>query len=177
MAKTATKTPRETYHCTECGWEAMKWVGRCSECQAWGTVVEKSAPRSRVQAGPVTSPAMRIGEVPIEDSMSRTSGVPELDRVLGGGLVPGAAILLAGEPGVGKSTLLLEVASQTARVRHRTLYITGEESAAQVRLRADRTGGIHDELYLAAETDLGAVHGHVNEVRPQLLVVDSVQTI
>ena len=115
--------------------------------------------------------------MPIEDSLSRTSGVPELDRVLGGGLVPGAAILLAGEPGVGKSTLLLEVAAQTARLRHRVLYVTGEESAAQVRMRADRTGAIQDELYLAAETDLGAVLGHVEEVKPTLLVVDSVQTI
>ena len=103
--------------------------------------------------------------------------MPELDRVLGGGLVPGAAILLAGEPGVGKSTLLLEVAAQTARTRQRTLYITGEESAAQVRLRADRTGGVHDELFLAAETDLGAVLTHIEEVRPTLVVVDSVQTI
>ena len=125
----------------------------------------------------MTAPARPIGEVPIEDSQARTSGVPELDRVLGGGLVPGAAILLAGEPGVGKSTLLLEVAAQTARLRHRVLYVTGEESAAQVRMRADRTGGIYAELYLAAETDLGAVLGHVEEVKPTLLVIDSVQTI
>jgi DNA repair protein RadA/Sms len=117
-----------------------------------------------------------IGQVPVEDSRSRSSGVPELDRVLGGGLVPGAAILLAGEPGVGKSTLLLEVATQTAR-RRRTLYITGEESASQVRLRADRTGAVQDELYLAAETDLGAVLTLVEQVRPELLVVDSIQTI
>jgi DNA repair protein RadA/Sms len=175
--RTAAKAPRATYHCNECGWEAMKWVGRCSECQAWGTVVEKSAPRSRVQAGPVTAPALPIGEVPSEEALSRTSGVPELDRVLGGGLVPGAAILLAGEPGVGKSTLLLEVASQMARQRHRVLYVTGEESAAQVRMRGDRTGAIQDELYLAAETDLGAVLGHVEAVKPTLVVVDSVQTI
>ncbi|MDQ6687319.1 MAG: DNA repair protein RadA [Actinomycetota bacterium] len=174
MARTAT---RAAYHCTECGWETVKWVGRCAECQAWGTVVEKSAPRSRAQAGPVTAPARPIGEVPIEDSHARASGVPELDRVLGGGLVPGAAILLAGEPGVGKSTLLLEVAAQTAARGHRTLYLTGEESAAQVRLRADRTGGVQDELYLAAETDLGAVLGHVEAVRPTLLVIDSIQTI
>src|SRR5215218_1628814 len=165
------------YHCGECGWETTKWVGRCGECQAWGSVVERSAPRSRVQAGPVSAPARPIGEIPIEDSQSRSSGVPELDRVLGGGLVPGAAILLAGEPGVGKSTLLLEVAAQTARVHLRTLYVTGEESASQVRLRADRTGGVHDELFLAAETDLGAVLTHIEEVRPTLLVVDSIQTI
>ena len=171
------KAPRPGYHCNECGWETGKWVGRCGECQAWGTVVEKSAPKSRVQAGPVTAPARPIGEVEIEDSRSRTSGVPELDRVLGGGLVPGAAILIAGEPGVGKSTLLLEVAAQTARLRHRVLYVTGEESAAQVRMRGDRTGAIQAELYLAAETDLGAVLGHVEAVKPTLLVVDSVQTI
>lgn len=171
------RAPKAAYQCSDCGWETGKWVGRCGECQAWGTVVERAAPRSRVQAGPVTAPARPIGEVPIEDSQARSSGVPELDRVLGGGLVPGAAILLAGEPGVGKSTLLLEVAAQTARLRHRVLYVTGEESAAQVRMRADRTGGIFPELYLAAETDLGAVLGHVEEVRPTLLVIDSVQTI
>jgi DNA repair protein RadA/Sms len=125
----------------------------------------------------VTTPALPIGEVPFEQSRARTSGVPELDRVLGGGLVPGAALLLAGEPGVGKSTLLLEVAAQTARLRHRVLYVTGEESAAQVRMRGDRTGAIMDELYLAAETDLGAVLGHVEAVKPTLLVIDSVQTI
>jgi len=172
-----TRTAPAAYHCSECGWEAVKWVGRCAECQAWGTLVERAAPKSRVQAGPVTQKAMPIGQIPIEDSQARSSGVPELDRVLGGGLVPGAAILLAGEPGVGKSTLLLEVAAQTARAGHRTLYLTGEESAAQVRLRADRTGGVQDELYLAAETDLGAVLGHVEEVKPALLVIDSIQTI
>jgi len=141
-------------------------------------VVEADAePRGRTAAGPVTSPAVPISQVAVEDSRARTSGVPELDRVLGGGVVRGAAVLLAGEPGVGKSTLLLEVASRTARSGLRVLYVTGEESASQVRLRADRTGAVHDELYLAAETDLGALLGHVNEVRPELLVVDSVQTI
>jgi len=125
----------------------------------------------------VTSAAVPIGQVSVESSAFRSSGVPELDRVLGGGLVPGAAILLAGEPGVGKSTLLLEVAAQTARYQRRTLYVTGEESAAQVRLRADRTGGVRDELYVAAETDLGAILTHIEQVRPEVLVVDSIQTI
>jgi len=131
---------------------------------------------ARTAATPVTTPAVPIGQVSVSESTFRTSGVPELDRVLGGGLVPGAVVLLAGEPGVGKSTLLLEVAAQTAR-RRRTLYVTGEESASQVRLRADRTNAIRDELYLAAETDLGAVLTHIEEVRPELLVIDSVQTI
>jgi DNA repair protein RadA/Sms len=176
MSKQTPRT-RPTYRCSECGWETAKWVGRCGECQAWGSVGEAAAAKGRTAAGPVTSPAVPIGQVPVEDSRARTSGVAELDRVLGGGLVPGAAVLLAGEPGVGKSTLLLEVAAQTARTGVRTLYVTGEESASQVRLRADRTRGVHHDLYLAAETDLGAVLGHVNEVRPRLLVVDSVQTI
>lgn len=177
MPKPAAKPPRPAYRCAECGWETGKWVGRCGECQAWGSVAEAAAPTLRTVAAPVSARAVPIGEVSVEDARFRSSGVPELDRVLGGGLVPGAAILLAGEPGVGKSTLLLEVAAQTARHQHRTLYVTGEESASQVRLRADRTGGIHDELYLAAETDLGAVLTHIEEVRPTLLVIDSVQTI
>lgn len=169
---------RATYRCSECGWEAPKWVGRCGECQAWGSVAEVGVvAQVRTVAGPVSKPAVPIGQVSVAEAAYRSSGVPELDRVLGGGLVPGAAILLAGEPGVGKSTLLLEVAAQTARYHRRTLYVTGEESASQVRLRADRTGGVHDELYLAAETDLGAVLSHIEQVQPTLLVVDSVQTI
>ncbi len=174
------RAPRASYRCTECGWETTKWVGRCGECQAWGSVAEGAAPQMRASAAPVTSPAVPISQVSVSESAYRSCGVPELDRVLGGGLVPGAAILLAGEPGVGKSTLLLEVAAQTARLPgpgHRTLYITGEESASQVRLRADRTDGVHEELFLAAETDLGAVLTHIEQVRPHLLVVDSVQTI
>ncbi|HET7069196.1 MAG TPA: ATPase domain-containing protein, partial [Nocardioides sp.] len=176
------KSARPSYQCSECGWTSAKWVGRCGECQAWGSVAEaltvRTAPRLvRTEAGPVSSAAVPIAQVSVESSAFRSSGVPELDRVLGGGLVPGAAILLAGEPGVGKSTLLLEVAAQTSRYQRRTLYVTGEESASQVRLRADRTGGVHNELYLAAETDLGAILTHVEQVRPEVLVVDSIQTI
>jgi DNA repair protein RadA/Sms len=118
-----------------------------------------------------------ISHVTIESARSTTSGIGELDRVLGGGVVPGAVLLLAGEPGVGKSTLLLEVAARWARAGRRTLYVSGEESAAQVRLRAERTGAVDDNLYLAAETDLGAVLTHVDTVKPGLLIVDSVQTI
>src|SRR6476660_1036298 len=171
------KKERAAFRCSECGWETAKWVGRCGECQAWGSVAEAAQVTLRTSSAPVSTPAVPIGEVSVSDATCRPSGVPELDRVLGGGLGPGAAILLAGEPGVGKSTLLLEVAAQTARTRQRTLYVTGEESAAQVRLRAERTGGVQDELFLAAETDLGAVLTHIEEVRPTLLVVDSVQTI
>jgi DNA repair protein RadA/Sms len=178
MSRSTPARTRPSHRCTECGWETTKWVGRCGECQAWGTVGE-SAPAARggTSPGPVTSPAIPIGQVPVVDSGATSTGVAELDRVLGGGLVPGATVLLAGEPGVGKSTLLLEVAVQRARAGVRTLYVTGEESAAQVRLRADRTRGVHQDLYLAAETDLAAVLTHVDQVKPQLLVVDSVQTL
>src|SRR3954471_15343877 len=132
-------TPRSSYRCSECGWTTGKWVGRCGECQAWGSVDDVSAPTVRTTAaGPVSAPARPIGEVDVEAARARATGVDELDRVLGGGLVPGAVVLLAGEPGVGKSTLLLDVAAKAASDDHRTLYITGEESASQVRLRADR---------------------------------------
>ena len=122
------------------------------------------------------SPAMPIGEVDATAAGARPTGLDELDRVLGGGLVPGAVVLLAGEPGVGKSTLLLEAGTHAAGTGP-VLYITGEESAAQVRLRADRIGAVAANLYLAAETDLASLLGHVAVVRPQLLIVNSVQTI
>ncbi|MCW2770415.1 MAG: repair protein RadA [Aeromicrobium sp.] len=173
-----TKTARPTYACAECGWTTGKWVGRCGECQAWGTVdVAAPARVGRTQAAAVATPAVPITQVQVESARSVTSGIGELDRVLGGGVVPGGVLLLAGEPGVGKSTLLLEVAACWARAGRRTLYVSGEESAAQVRLRAERTGALDDNLFLAAETDLGAVLTHVETVKPGLLIVDSVQTI
>jgi DNA repair protein RadA/Sms len=125
-------------------------------------------------------PARPIATVSVEAARARPTGVGELDRVLGGGLVPGAVVLLAGEPGVGKSTLLLDVAQQwaagVAETAGPALVVTGEESASQVRLRAQRIGALHDRLYLAAETDLGAVLGHLDDVKPGLLVLDSVQS-
>ena len=125
----------------------------------------------------MTTPARPIAEVDVEAARAQPTGVDELDRVLGGGLVPGAVVLMAGEPGVGKSTLLLDVASRAAQRGRRVLYVTAEESAAQVRLRAERIGALRPRLFLAAETDLGTVLGHVSEVDPELLVVDSVQTV
>ncbi|MGR7001358.1 DNA repair protein RadA [Yinghuangia aomiensis] len=178
-AGTTGKSARPSYRCGECGWTTPKWLGRCPECQAWGTVEEYGAgAKARVvAAGPVTAPALPIARINVDAARFHTTGVDELDRVLGGGVVPGAVILLAGEPGVGKSTLLLEVASAFATPQAPTLYVTGEESASQVRLRAGRIGALNDHLYLAAETDLSALLGHVDAVKPALLVVDSVQTI
>jgi DNA repair protein RadA/Sms len=177
MAKTAQRE-RPSHRCTECGNTVAKWVGRCPECQAWGTINEVGAvPRLRVTAGPVSAPARPIGDVDAELARSRPTGEAEFDRVLGGGLVPGAVILLAGEPGAGKSTLSLAVAAQCAGPDSPTLYVTGEESAAQLRLRAGRTGALDAHLWVAAETDLAAVLGHIDAVQPSLLIVDSVQTI
>jgi len=171
------------YKCSECGWQTVKWTGRCGECQAWGTVAETgAAPRAGLRTvasrGPIApaTPAVPIAMVDAARAGARATGMDELDRVLGGGLVPGAVLLLAGEPGVGKSTLLLEAGALVAETGP-VLYVTGEESAAQVRMRADRIGALHDNLFLAAETDLDAIVAHVNEVEPRLLIVDSVQTI
>jgi DNA repair protein RadA/Sms len=137
-------------------------------------VTATAAPRARVAAGAPASPARRIAEVELDSARAQATGVSELDRVLGGGLVPGSVVLLAGEPGVGKSTLLLEVA---ATASGRVLYVTGEESAGQVRLRAERTGVANAELFLAAESDLGAIVAHLDDLRPDLLIVDSIQTM
>ncbi|MBK9738219.1 MAG: DNA repair protein RadA [Actinobacteria bacterium] len=166
------------YRCADCGWTTAKWVGRCGECQAWGTVEEVGATRARTTSVVASrSPAVPIGSVDIATARAVSSGIPELDRVLGGGFVPGAVLLLAGEPGVGKSTLLLDTAATWARSGRRALYVTGEESAAQVRLRAERIDAVADELYLASETDLGSVLGQVEATAPSLLILDSVQTI
>jgi DNA repair protein RadA/Sms len=169
---------RPAFRCNECGLEVAKWVGRCPECQAWGTIAEAGVrPGLTVVAGPVTSPAVPIGQVAEHAAHHRPTGEPEFDRVLGGGLVPGSVVLLAGEPGVGKSTLLISTAAKIAESGRRCLVVTGEESAEQVRLRAGRIGALADELYIAAETDLSALIGHVEAVAPDVLVVDSVQTI
>ncbi|HVE63321.1 MAG TPA: DNA repair protein RadA [Mycobacteriales bacterium] len=169
---------RPSFRCSECGQAASRWVGRCPECQTWGSVTEIGAVKAQaVRAVAATAPATPIGQVDVTAADVRPTGVVELDRVLGGGLVPGSVVLLAGEPGVGKSTLLLDTAHRSARPEHRSLIVSGEESTAQVRLRAGRTGALSPHLFLAAETDLGAVLHHVDEVQPALLVIDSIQTM
>ena len=177
MATRTTTRRTAGFRCAECGWTTVKWVGRCGECQAWGSVAEVGAATARTTPASVSTPAQRIGDVDVTQAASRPTGVPEFDRVLGGGLVPGAVVLVAGEPGVGKSTLLLDVAARTARGGGEVLYITGEESAAQVRARAGRIDAMADTLYLASETDLATVLGHIEARSPSLLVLDSVQTI
>jgi DNA repair protein RadA/Sms len=156
-------------------------VGRCAECGTWGTVDEVAVLTSlggRAQR-PIapSSAAVPISSIDPDITRHLPTGVSELDRVLGGGIVPGSVTLLAGEPGVGKSTLLLEVVHRWAAAGRRALYVSGEESAGQIRMRAERTGCTHDEVYLAAESDVHTVLGHIEAVRPSLVVIDSVQTL
>ncbi|MBK0421564.1 DNA repair protein RadA [Leucobacter sp. CSA2] len=171
------------YACTECGWQTTKWVGRCGECQQWGTVEERArAGASLARTTQVVVPgagreARPITELTGDAVRHRPTGIGELDRVLGGGVVPGAAILFSGEPGVGKSTLLLDAAARAAEGGERVLYASGEESTGQIRMRAERTGALHDTLFLASETDLATVLGHIEAVDPALVIVDSVQTL
>jgi len=160
---------------------AAKWVGRCPECGTWGTVDEVvvsailggTGGRSTVPS----TPAVPLSSIDPDRTRHYPTGVSELDRVLGGGVVPGSVCLLAGDPGVGKSTLLLEVAHRWAQAGQRALYVSGEESAGQIRMRAERTGSTHDEVYLTAESDLQTVLGHIDQVSPSLVVVDSIQTM
>ncbi|MBD0323769.1 MAG: DNA repair protein RadA [Aldersonia sp.] len=174
---------KASYRCSGCQYTVAKWVGRCPECGAWGSVEEATALTAVAGATIAgflpSTPARPITAVDSATTKAKPTGVAELDRVLGGGVVAGSVILLAGEPGVGKSTLVLEVVHRWARrsPQDTALYVTGEESAGQVRMRADRTGAVHDGVYLAAESDLATVIGHVQQVRPTLLVVDSVQTM
>ena len=174
MAKQKTE-----FKCSECGWTTVKWAGRCGECQAWGTLDETSGAAKEVRALKLneSQAARPITEIETGENQSQPTLVGEFDRVLGGGLVPGAAILLSGEPGVGKSTLLLEVASRLAKQGKKVLYVSAEESASQVKLRAQRTNALSDNLYLAAETDLATVLGQVEAIKPELFIVDSVQTV
>lgn len=196
---------RITFRCTECGWQAAKWVGRCGECLAWGSVTEAGTTTTRTApAARLERPAVPIGEVDASRAQACSTGVAEFDRVLGGGIVPGAVVLVAGEPGIGKSTLLLDVAARAARsgrmpgqgaassgdasqvgtagatrsgADRRVLYVSGEESAEQVRARAERIEALARTLYLASETDLAVVLGQIEQLAPALVVVDSVQTI
>ena len=158
-----------------------KWVGRCPDCGTWGTVdaVALSIAQSgrRHSAAHPSAPAVPLSSIPRGIVRHHATGVSELDRVLGGGVVPGSVTLLAGEPGVGKSTLLLEVAHQWAQSGRRALYLSGEESAGQIRMRAERTGCTHDEVFLSVDSDVQAMLSQIDAVTPSLVIVDSVQTM
>ena len=166
MAKVATQ-----FACTDCGYSAGRWFGKCPSCGAFGTLVEE------VQGAVAAAPreTLRLVEVEAEEARRIQTGVGELDRVLGGGLVPASLVLVGGEPGVGKSTLLLSALRAISETRS-TLLITGEESAAQVKLRAERLGGAAN-VGILPETELEGVCATLDQVRPDVCVIDSVQTL
>jgi DNA repair protein RadA/Sms len=178
------------FTCQECGNESAKWLGRCPDCGAWNSYVEgvraaptRAAPvhESRTRpGGPGGAQPERLKDVPPGDLARASTGLAEFDRVLGGGIVPGSLVLIGGDPGIGKSTLLLEAAANVAAAGKRVLYVSGEESARQVRLRAQRLiagATLPDELYVLAETSLDAVLGQIEAMTPDLVIVDSVQTV
>ncbi len=161
--------------CTECGTISARWLGRCPGCGAWGTLLAESTEPARGADPSRARPLLRLVDVTTEDVQRISTGVPELDRVLGGGLVPASLVLVGGEPGVGKSTLLLTALGAISQTR-RALLVTGEESAAQVSLRAARLGGC-DNVEILAETELEAVCATLERERPDVCVIDSVQTL
>jgi DNA repair protein RadA/Sms len=172
---------RTLYRCRECGHAESKWAGRCNACGEWSTLEEEVSAPVAAGAGVVSaSPAdvaQPIDQIDFAEWAPAPTGLPEVDRVLGGGLVPGSVTLLHGEPGIGKSTLLLQIVCAVAAQGRRALYCTAEESKQQVRLRAERLGTLHGDLWLASETDLANVLHHIAQVKPELVVVDSIQTI
>ena len=161
------------FSCAECGYSTGRWLGRCPSCGSFGTLAEEGVPASNSSAAP--KPLLRLAEVEVEEAERIPTGVPELDRVLGGGLVPASLVLVGGEPGVGKSTLLLTALASISRDR-RALLVTGEESTAQVKLRAARLGGA-EKVEILAETNLDAVCATLESERPDVCVIDSIQTL
>ena len=171
------------FYCTECGTESLKWQGRCPACGAWNTIVEQPAAEVKKKssaAASVRHSGMRrprpIAEVEAVDELRFNTGMNELDRVLGGGAVRGALVLVGGAPGIGKSTLMLQICDNLCRFAN-VLYVSGEESERQIKLRAQRLGVRDEGLYLYSETNLDDIVAAVQEQKPDILIVDSIQTI
>ena len=180
MAKSKT-----VFYCTQCGNETPKWQGQCMSCGAWNTIVEQPAPDPRKKAAATKAPAAGgslmnrprpLKEVETTDELRFETGMSELDRVLGGGAVRGSLVLVSGAPGIGKSTLMLQICDNLCRFAH-VLYVSGEESERQIKLRAERLGIRSEGLYLYSETNLDDILESVNELKPDVLIVDSIQTL
>ena len=178
------KTPRTLFVCQNCGAQAQKWLGRCPDCNGWNSMVEEEirpvstpALHTRYDLGTRTATAQLFADVDLTEMERLKSGFEEFDRVLGGGIVPGSMVLLGGEPGIGKSTLLLQAAGQIARAIGPVLYASGEESEHQIKARGERLGVGDAPIYLLAETCLERILDEVDRVKPSLLIVDSIQTV
>src|ERR1700682_4724761 len=172
-----------TFVCTDCGGESLRWAGQCPHCQAWNTLQEfsvrkaatgKARPQERSHA---TSKPVALSEVASELAPRRALAWDELNRVLGGGIVPGSLVLVGGEPGVGKSTLLMHAAAQIAQRGEKVLYVSGEESAQQIRMRAQRLGALESGIFLLAENDLDVICDAISADPPALAIIDSIQTV
>ena len=178
MAKKKSK-----FMCSDCGYESAKWMGRCPGCGAWNTMNEEvevvsKGPRGAFQhSSSVSNKAVPIIKVETQDEPRIETELGELNRVLGGGIVPGSLVLIGGDPGIGKSTLLLQVSALMSNKGHRVLYISGEESIRQTKLRAERLGVASEELYIYSETNLEFLHQTIEEVQPKFVIVDSIQTV
>ena len=176
------KNKKTVYFCQECGYESAKWKGQCPGCKSWNTFVEETVSTKK----PSSSGAMKSSEkrqepvvlkdISLSEDERQTTQIGELDRVLGGGIVLGGVVLLSGEPGVGKSTMLLQLCGAISN-QHTVLYITGEESVRQVKLRAARLKVPQDNIYLAAENDVDEICGLIEKEKPELVVIDSIQTM
>ena len=176
---------RVIFACTSCGYETPRWAGRCPGCGAWNTLVEGIAPgaapaapakaaRQRPGTGAAPTP---ITQIPEDEDLRTTTGLGELDRVLGGGIVEGGLMLLGGDPGIGKSTLLLQVCGHLCQLGKRVLYVSGEESARQIKMRAARLGILEEHLFVLAENAMDNIETRMQELAPQFMVVDSIQTV
>lgn len=178
MAKNKT-----VYVCQECGHESLKWLGKCPACSAWNSMVgelvqHETAARRGLSLGLSSGQnPVPIGEVNVEETPRFSTGSGELNRVLGGGLLPGSLTMIVGDPGVGKSSMTIKVCSNVAAQGGKVLYVTGEESTQQIKLRADRLSAIHEHLYVLSETNLEVIEQQVLKLQPSLLVIDSIQTI
>ncbi len=172
---------RTIYICQSCGYQSSKWLGRCPECAQWSSFAEErtsgKGQRAHGRGDLAAARPLAITDVRADEAERRTTGIEELDRVLGGGVLPGMVVLVGGDPGIGKSTLLLQVAGYMSRAAHAVLYISGEESAQQTRLRADRVSALSDRLLILPDTCVERILEHIDQLRPQLVVVDSVQTL
>ena len=172
---------KSVYSCTECGGQVLKWQGQCPHCQAWNTLVETinesaSAGSNRYGRIVAAGKAQRLSEIEAREESRIPSGIEEFDRVLGGGLVPGGVVLLGGEPGIGKSTLLLQALAAICK-SHKTLYVSGEESPQQIALRARRLGVDAGGVIICPDTDLGRIEAVVKAEKPEVAVIDSIQTL
>lgn len=163
--------------CSVCGYESGKWLGKCPGCSSWNTLVEESYEKKSHSRSKKKAEAIPLNAISDQDIFRLSTGIGELDRVLGGGIVPGSVVLLGGDPGIGKSTLLLQVADFIARDGKTVIYLSGEESLKQVRLRSLRLNISNSDIYLLNEQDINLLDEYIREINPELIIVDSIQTV